>query len=141
MQPVARRAAGLTSRSPCRTRSRFRPVIITAASSIPSGRSWASRMFSAGKFRIEDSSVIVPLSESDGPGVHLQVHVVGRAQRLEQLDLRRRSVTPCCLDPLARPRMRRDDDRACRYVSREPFSTFDQARELLASRCSPRGAR
>ncbi len=31
---------------------------------MPSGRSWASRMFSAGKLRIDDSSVIVPLSDS-----------------------------------------------------------------------------
>ena len=49
---------------PWRMRSPFIPTIITDASSIASGRSCASRMFSAGKFNIDDSSEIVPLSES-----------------------------------------------------------------------------
>jgi hypothetical protein len=50
--------------SPCITRATLSPVIITDASSIASGRSWASRMLSAGKSRMDDSSLIVPLSDS-----------------------------------------------------------------------------
>ena len=46
------------------TRSRFKPHIIIVASSMPSGRSWAWRMLSAGKLRMELSSLMVPLSES-----------------------------------------------------------------------------
>jgi dephospho-CoA kinase len=39
--------------------SGFNPTIITDASSIASGRSWASRIFNAGKFNVDDSSEIV----------------------------------------------------------------------------------
>ena len=41
----------------------FIPVIITIPSSIPSGLSCDSLIVTAGKLRIEDSSVIVPLSD------------------------------------------------------------------------------
>ena len=41
----------------------FIPDIITTPSSIPSGLSWAFLIVIAGKPRIEDSSVIVPLSD------------------------------------------------------------------------------
>ena len=61
---------------------------------MPSGRSWASRMFNAGKFRIDDSSVIVPLSRQGGPGVHLEIHVVGEPERLQQLALAGRACAP-----------------------------------------------
>ncbi len=50
--------------SPSATRRHASPTSITAPSSIASGRSWAWRMLSAGKLRIEDSSLIVPLSDS-----------------------------------------------------------------------------
>ena len=42
---------------------RFKPTEITDASSVPSGLSWNILKFIAGKFRIELSSEIVPLSE------------------------------------------------------------------------------
>ena len=54
---------------------------MTAASSIPSGRSCASRRFSAGKFRIDDSSLIVPLSDSE-------------ARALAEAEERRRNAKP-----------------------------------------------
>ena len=43
--------------------NRFKPTIITEASSIASGLSCACLIFKAGKFKIDDSSDIVPLSE------------------------------------------------------------------------------
>ena len=38
--------------------------VVRGGASIPSGRSCVSRIFSAGKSRIVDSSVIVPLSDN-----------------------------------------------------------------------------
>ena len=49
---------------PCAPRGQRRPVMMTAASSIPSGRSCASLILSARRLRIDASSVIVPLSDS-----------------------------------------------------------------------------
>ena len=46
-----------------RTSFLFMPDIMTTPSSIPSGLSWAFLIVIAGKPKIEDSSVIVPLSE------------------------------------------------------------------------------
>ena len=48
------------------TLSFFRPDIINVPSSMPSGLSCEYLIITAGKFSIDASSVIVPLSETDG---------------------------------------------------------------------------
>ena len=48
---------------PCIILSIFSPVTTTDASSTASGLSWDSRIFKALKFKMDDSSKIVPLSD------------------------------------------------------------------------------
>ena len=48
------------------TAERRKPDMTRVPSSMPSGRSWAWRIMIAGKFKIDDSSVIVPLSDNAG---------------------------------------------------------------------------
>ena len=91
-------------------RGRLKPTSMTAASSKPSGRSCTSRRFNAGKFRIDDSSVIVPLSESTARALRLQLDVVEEAERLVKHHAGM-SGQPERLHALAGARMSRDDYR------------------------------
>ena len=60
--PKGARCAVIT-RTASSTRSFFSPLMIRVPTSIPSGRSWALRMVTAGRLSSEASSVMVPLSE------------------------------------------------------------------------------
>ena len=130
-QAIRRRAAATRgSRGRAGRSSVVRPVSMTAASSNASGRSCASRRFSAGKFRIELSSEIVPLSLSTAIASRLQLHVVGEAERLDGLDER-----------VAASRRPARCGFACAGASRRPCACRGARRPRSASRRAPRSAR
>ena len=57
-------AWAITAATAGSTVSAFSPHMMSVPSSVPSGRSCCWRMVTAGNFRMADSSVLVPLSES-----------------------------------------------------------------------------
>ena len=109
-------------------RSHCKPIIMTAASSIASGRSWASRMLSAGKLRMDDFLGDRAAVGEHGPGVQFELDVIAEPNGFMQLD-QRRQRSAAGVQPLAGAGVG-GDDHAPAIGPRRAGEHRDQAREL-----------